>query len=298
MSVSGVSRPDMREGNVVGLTQRGYDRSEVDQQVRTSLDRLAEVERAYQHEQRRADRAEAELSDVRAQLEAQISSVPDDSGPPTSQGFGSRIEKLLRTVENEAAEARSTAAQEARALVEQARTEAEAHRHEVERSLIARTVMLDQKAAQHRIEFDERENQILRRAADVREEAERVLSEARAQAVRIEQDAHARMQDQSAQAEKAIEEHRNGAEKELDRLRSLQRDVQNELGRLLGSLAEELDDGLGVTRSRSEQAPVQDDDTDAVGDESNATDGESDCSASSTPSPEPAPISPGYAATD
>jgi cell division septum initiation protein DivIVA len=258
---------------IFDLVRRGYDRQQVDEHIRNLLNQiselqqahqplanqlaelqqkhqplaaqLAELQQAHQREHRRAEWAEGELRNARSQVE-QLS----EQGGGGQQGFGYRVEKLLRTAEQEAADVRSSAAREATSLLERARKDAEAHRHEVEQSLIHRTATLDQEAAQRKVELDERERQIAEQAAAAREETERMLSEVRRQADQLHHEAAARAEQERIKAEKSIRERQEAAEHELSRLRSLHDEVRGQLARLLESLANE----FGVMPSSYQQA--------------------------------------------
>jgi hypothetical protein len=244
---------------IFDLVRRGYDRQQVDSYVRTLVVQLnelqqahqplinqlnelqqqqqaqvSELQQAHQREHRRADWAEGELHTTRSQLE-QLK----EQGDGGQQGFGYRVEKLMRTAEQEAADVRSSAAREATSLLERARKDAEAHRHEVEQSLIHRTATLDQEGAQRKVELDERERQIGEQAAAAREETERMLSEVRRQADQLHHEAAARAEQERLKAEKSIRERQEAAEHELGRLRALHDDVRGQLARLLESLANE-----------------------------------------------------------
>ena len=256
------------------LVRRGYDRQQVDEHIRMLINQLnelqqahhpmvnqlnelqqqqqpmaaqlAELQQAHQREYRRADWAEGELRNTRTQLE-QLKDQGEGSG---QQGFGYRVEKLMRTAEQEAADVRSSAAREATSLLERARKDAEAHRHEVEQSLIHRTATLDQEAAQRKVELDERERQIGEQAAAAREETERMLSEVRRQADQLHHEAAARAEQERLKAEKSIRERQEAAEHELGRLRALHDEVRGQLARLLESLANE----FGVMPAAYQQA--------------------------------------------
>jgi cell division septum initiation protein DivIVA len=245
------------QGNVFDLARRGYDRQQVDEHMRTLHAALADAQNAHQRERRRADWAEGELRNVQAQLEQRSAELADgrDSGG-AAQGFGYRVEKLLRTAEQEAAEVRTSATREATALLERAREDAEAHRHEVEQSLIARTAMLEQEATHRKVELDERERQIAEQAEAAREDAERMLSEVSRQSEQLRQDARARAEQELLKAEKAIRERHEAAEQELGRLRSLHDEVRGQLARLLDSLAGEFGERRGTQQQQQQQQPV------------------------------------------
>lgn len=267
---------ELAQSSIFDVVRRGYDRQQVDDHIRTLAAQLselqqahrplvnqvaelqqkqqplvaqvAELQAAHQREHRRAEWAESELRSVRTQLE-QLSDQPNGQ-----QGFGYRVERLLRTAEQEAGEVRSSAAREATQLLERARKDAEAHRHEVEQSLIHRTATLDQEAAQRKVELDERERQIGEQADAAREEAERMLSEVRRQADQLHHEAAVRAEQERIKAEKSIRERQEGAEQELGRLRSLHDEVRGQLGRLLESLANEF--GVGADQFSQPRSPL------------------------------------------
>ncbi|WP_331530182.1 hypothetical protein [Pseudonocardia sp.] len=233
-------QPEPTQPTMFDLVRRGYDRRQVDDHVRTMGAQLAEVQQAHQREHRRADWAENELRNARVQIEQQSTQIAEgQQNGGGQQGFGYRVEKLMRTAEQEAAEVRTSATREATALLERARADAEAHRHEVEQSLITRTAMLDQEAAQRKVELDERERQIAEQGAASRQEAERMLAEVKRQAEQLRQDAQARAEQERLKVEKAIRDRQEAAEQELSRLRSLHDEVRGQLARLLESLAGE-----------------------------------------------------------
>ena len=101
------------------VVRRGYDRDQVDAQLRDMRERLSAAENARQAAEKRATAEQAEKRPAR-----------ENTGP-SQESFGYRAEKILRLAEHEAADVRSRAASEATTLVEQARADAEQHRHEV-----------------------------------------------------------------------------------------------------------------------------------------------------------------------
>lgn len=270
------SPAEFGQSAIFDLVRRGYDRQQVDEHIRAVVAQLSELQQAHQpllsqlndlqqqqqpmaaqlsdlqqahqREHRRADWAEGELRNARAQLE-QLK----EQGDGSQQGFGYRVEKLMRTAEQEAADVRSSAAREATSLLERARKDAEAHRHEVEQSLIHRTATLDQEAAQRKVELDERERQIGEQASSARDDTERMLSEVRRQADQLHHEAAARAEQERLKAEKSIRERQEAAEHELGRLRALHDEVRGQLARLLESLANE----FGVMPPGFEQTQVR-----------------------------------------
>jgi hypothetical protein len=253
---------DLARSDVFDLARRGYDREQVDyhvgalavqlrqlyeahQPVANRLEELlrqreplttqiVELEGACQREHRRAERAENELHAARRELE-RLAEQHDDG----RQGFGYRVEKLLRSAEQEAGEVRSHAAGEATSLLERARNAAAAHRQKVEQSLIHRTETLAEQAAARTVELDERDRQIGEQADAAADERERMLGEVRRQAEQLHHEAVVRAEQVQLETQQAIQERLRAAGHELGRLRSLHDGVRNELGRLLESLATE-----------------------------------------------------------
>jgi chromosome segregation ATPase len=226
---------DATQTNVFDLTKRGYNPNQVDGHVQALLARVEMLEHAHRQEQQRADDAEAELTRSRARPSGDA-----EHGDAVQQGFGHRIERVLRVAEQEAANARATASREAAALMERTRREAETHRQEVEHNLAARRKALDDEAARRRGELDERERELDEQAAAAREEAEQTLAEARMGAEQITRDAEAESQRRRDDTESIIRRRHTEAENELQRLSGLHDGVRNDLGRLLESLSGQL----------------------------------------------------------
>ena len=154
--------------------------------------------------------------------------------------FGYRAEKLLRIAEQEAAEVRTHASRESAAIIEQARTEAEKHRHEVEQSLIARAAVLEQQAAQRNAELQEREQQIATSSSAAREQADQLHAAAARTADRLRQESEAAAEEAKLRAATDIQRQRDQAAQEIARLDKVQADVRSELGRLNDVLSNEL----------------------------------------------------------
>ena len=219
---------------------RGYERRQVDEFVVERSKELAwlKMELAEAHRQRRlatehAEGTEAELRELRAtSAHSEPASVEDS--------FGYRAEKLLRMAEQEAAEVRSQASRESAGIIEQARTEAEKHRHEVEQSLIARASLLEQQAAQRTAELQEREQQISDQLAAAREQADQLHAAAVRAADRLQEESVAAAEETKLRAETAAKRQLDQAAQEIARLCALQTDVRSELGRLAQMLANEL----------------------------------------------------------
>jgi hypothetical protein len=84
------------------VVRRGYDRDQVDAQLRDMRERLSAAENARQAAEKRATAEQAEKRPAR-----------ENTGP-SQESFGYRAEKILRLAEHEAADVRSRAASERR----------------------------------------------------------------------------------------------------------------------------------------------------------------------------------------
>ena len=222
---------------------RGYERRQVDDFVAKQKDEIAKLKDDLAEAQRKrrlanehAEATERELRDVRAKsAHAEPRSVEDS--------FGYRAEKLLRIAEQEAAEVRTHASRESAAIIEQARTEAEKHRHEVEQSLIGRASVLEQQAAQRTAELQEREQQIADQLSAAREQADQLHAAAARTADRLRQESEAAAEEAKLRAATDIQRQRDQAAQEISRLDKVQADVRSELARLNDVLSNELAQG-------------------------------------------------------
>jgi hypothetical protein len=219
---------------------RGYERRQVDEYVAKTRDEIAKLTEELSEAQRKrrlanehAEATERELREVRAKSAHSEPRSVEDS-------FGYRAEKLLRIAEQEAAEVRSHASRESAAIIEQARTEAEKHRHEVEQSLIARASVLEQQAAQRSAELQEREQQIADQLTAAREQADQLHAAAARTADRLRQESEAAAEEAKLRAATDIQRQRDQAAQEIARLEKVQADVRAELGRLNEVLSSEL----------------------------------------------------------
>jgi chromosome segregation ATPase len=231
---------------------RGYERRQVDDavgrlrnEVAQLKDELAEAERRRRQANEHAEATERELRDVRAKSAHSEPRSVEDS-------FGYRAEKLLRIAEQEAAEVRTHASRESSAIIEQARTEAEKHRHEVEQSLISRAAVLEQQAAQRNAELQEREQQIADQLTAAREQADQLHAAAARTADRLRQESEAAAEEAKLRAATDIQRQRDQAAQEIARLDKVQSDVRVELARLNDVLSNELAAG-----SRTGGVPTQ-----------------------------------------
>jgi hypothetical protein len=219
---------------------RGYERRQVDEYVAKAKDEIAKLKEELSEAQRKrrlanehAEATERELRDVRAKSAHSEPRSVEDS-------FGYRAEKLLRIAEQEAAEVRTHASRESAAIIEQARTEAEKHRHEVEQSLIARASVLEQQAAQRSAELQEREQQIADQLTAAREQADQLHAAAARTADRLRQESEAAAEEAKLRAATDIQRQRDQHAQEIARLDKVQSDVRAELGRLNDVLSNEL----------------------------------------------------------
>lgn len=231
---------------------RGYERRQVDDVVSRLKSELAQIKDELTDAQRKrrlanehAEATERELRDLRAKSAHSEPRSVEDS-------FGYRAEKLLRMAEQEAAEVRTHASRESAAIVEQARTEAEKHRHEVEQGLIGRAAVLEQQAAQRNAELQEREQQISDQLSAAREQADQLHAAAARTADRLRQESEAAAEEAKLRAATDIQRQRDQAAQEIARLDKVQADVRTELARLNDVLSNELAAG---SRSGAVPAP-------------------------------------------
>jgi hypothetical protein len=234
---SGSSHSDMQPFDTV---LRGYERRQVDEFVARSKDEIAQLKDNLAEAQRKrrlatehAEATERELRDLRTKSAHSEPRAVEDS-------FGYRAEKLLRIAEQEAAEVRTHASRESAAIVEQARTEAEKHRHEVEQTLISRASLLEQQASQRNAELQEREQQIADQLVAAREQADQLHAAAARTADRLRQESEAAAEEAKLRAATDIQRQRDQAAQEINRLDKVQADVRSELARLNEVLSNEL----------------------------------------------------------
>jgi len=245
---------------------RGYHRDQVDERVaRLSdeisrlKDEIAEVQRTSRLASEHAESTERELRDLRGR-----SAQPEQRSPEDS--FGYRAEKLLYTAEREAAEMRSHASRESAEIIEQARTGAERHRHEVEQSLIARGAVLERQAAQRAAELQDREQQISDQLSVAREQAGQMHAAATRTADRVRQESEAAAEEARVRAATELQHQRNQAAQEIARLEKVRADVRAEIERLTELLAKELGSDTAAADDRG-ASPA------AVGDETQPSTG-------------------------
>ena len=219
---------------------RGYERHSVDEHVARQDEQLAKLQRELADSERRRALAEQHATATENEIRSLRSDTKFSDRTPPEESFGYRAEKLLRLAEQEAAEARAAAGREAAAVVEQARAEAEQHRHEVEQSLIARSSLLDQQAAQRTVELQEREQQIAAQLTTARSEIDAMHEAARRAAEQLRRQAEADVEAMRARAAHAAQRMRDQAEQEVARLGALRDDARSEITRLAELLSNEL----------------------------------------------------------
>ena len=214
---------------------RGYDRTQVDGFVAGNAARLARLETELADAQRlrlravrRAEELEKEVRDARSVAR------------PEGDGFGVRAEKIIRLAEQEAAEVRSDAGREAAAMLEKVRTDAEAHRHDIEQALIAREVQFENQAAERTANLEEQEQRAADHVAAAREEAARIKTDASRAADRARLEAEITAAEILKNADAELAQRRTRTEQEVQRLAGVQADVRADLTRLVGVLASEL----------------------------------------------------------
>jgi hypothetical protein len=206
------------------IALRGYERSQVDEHLarrdKETSGLQAELTELRQQRDEAVARAETAEKDLR---ESRTSGAA-----PVGESFGFRAEKLLRLAEHEAAEVRSSAGRESAAIVEKARTEAEAHRHEVEQTLIARASLLEQQAAQRTAGLQEREQQLAEQLASAREQADQLHANAARAAERLREESETAAEQTRRRADAEATQRLDQAA-EVTRLSGLQSDVRTEL---------------------------------------------------------------------
>jgi DivIVA domain-containing protein len=251
-----VARPEPRRFDTV---LRGYDRAQVD----AHMARLAEENAALRRQATDADRRRQTAEQHASATEGEFRKLQSQrqAGSP-EEGFGFRAEKLLRLAEQEAAEVRAATAREAAALLEQAKADAEKHRHEVEQSLISRSAQLDEQASRRSGELQDRERQIAEQLAAARSEAESLHAASRRAADQHRKQAESAAEEVRLRATQDAQRLREQAEAEVVRLSSVQRDVRSELGRLAEALSAELAGPTGRDRGAvpEERSPDAQDD--------------------------------------
>jgi hypothetical protein len=217
---------------------RGYDRAAVDAHLARQEAVLHQIRDDLAEAQRDRDAA-AERAAAAEQENAGLRRAAAEPAPMAETGFGSRAEKILRMAEREASEARARAAAESAALIDAARSSAEAHRHQVEEELIGRVSRAEQTAALLETELAEREQQMARKLEADREEARRVHDAAVRAAEVLRGAAEAEADEIRLKARAEVEGMRESARQDLARLSGVRSDVRTDLDRLVRLLETE-----------------------------------------------------------
>ncbi len=231
---------------------RGYERGSVDEYVARQSEALASLRHELAESERRRALAEQHATATESEIRTLRSDQQYSDRTPPEESFGYRAEKLLRLAEQEAAEVRTAASREAAAVIEQARADAEQHRHEIEQSLIARSSLLDQQAAQRTVELQEREQQISAQMTTARSEIDAMHEAARRAAEQHRRQAEGDAETVRARAAHAAQRMRDQAEQDVARLAALRDDARAEITRLAELLANELG---SVSREQGGRSP-------------------------------------------
>jgi hypothetical protein len=225
--------------------RKGYEPTAVDARFALLAESLAALRTALTESERRRAMAEEHALAVEEEIRIVRYGLP----PAVETGFGARAERMLRLAETEAEQIRSVAHRTAAEVLERARDEAERHRHEIRRQLIAETARVAEQAGRRAAELQEREDALGERLARARAEAEavRVAAERAADAHRAA--AHADVDQLRRRTADDLARARAQGERELGRLRELQGNARMELARLAATIRAELAPrGAGVAR--------------------------------------------------
>ncbi len=237
--------PDAAEGASLGgppfaVAMRGYERGHVDDYLARQRTEITRLNAALADEQRKRGLAEAGAGELKKQLrELRARPAPAESAA-AGDGFGYRAEKLLRLAEQEASEVRSGATRESASIIEKARTEAEAHRHEVEQALIARATSLDEQAALRAADLQGREQQIADQLAAARSQAEQVQAAAEHAAEQLRAESEAAAMETKRRADEEARRQRDQIAQEITRLSEVQTAARTELARLAEMITAQL----------------------------------------------------------
>jgi hypothetical protein len=224
---------------------RGYERGQVDHFVRRQEAEAEALRAALAAAEQKCDRAQRRAAQVGTENQAlhAAAAAPPPVGAATGTadaGFGVRAERLLRLAETEAAEVRSQAVRDAADLMERSRLDAERHRHELERALIARVAEHDHLAACRDAELAEREEQVTRQLDAARTEADRVNTVALRDADRIRHDAETVADSVRTAVRAELDRLREDARHDVDLLAGLRDDALRDIRRLADVLTAEV----------------------------------------------------------
>lgn len=239
VSASGVASGGRHHTTQFETAMRGYDRRQVDRFISEKDQAIARLEAELAETQRRLDDSTEHATQLQDALRQQRATAPS-AAAPQEEGFGLRAEKLLRLAEQEAAEVRGQAGADSTAIIEQARSEAEKHRHEIEQELIARASATEQQAARRNAELHDREQQIANQLSSARDQADQLHATAARAADRLREEAVAAAEETKIRAEGAAKRMIGEATQKVAKLTTLQDNVRSELHRLAEVLSNEV----------------------------------------------------------
>jgi cell division septum initiation protein DivIVA len=202
---------------------RGYDRLEVDARIEHLDTQLAAADQSLHEAERRNAELAAQLRSAQDQLRQRSDPAAQDSFV-AQDGFGFRVEKILRMAEEEARSVRTQASSEAMELVEKARAEAQALRDEAERQFAAsrqESQQLLEAAQQQAAQLNatsEHEYERLRAAAE--QDAERLRAAVRHETDQLRMTALREAQELRETVERDTEQLRKTTEQKSENLRT------------------------------------------------------------------------------
>jgi len=227
---------------------RGYERNQVDDYLTQRDKELSGLRAELADLRAERDRAVSDAESVGKELREARAKSAHLEPAAKEDSFGFRAEKLLRIAEQEAADIRGSASRESASIIEKARTEAEAHRHEVEQTLITRASLLEQQSAKRSAALQEREQQISEQLAAAREQAEQLHANAARAAERLREESEEAAEQTRQRADADARRRLDEATKEIGRLSGLQTDVRNELAQLAQLISTELATSRGQAK--------------------------------------------------
>lgn len=246
-----LDRKDLKDAPF-DVVLRGYDKRQVEERIRFLGAELAAAEHALRATQARAASLEDELNQVRGGYgglrpgPGPGGAGPGEAGPGPEASFGARVEKILRTAEEEGREVRSQAGAEAAALVEQARAEAEEHRKRAAQESAARKAEAEKLSANAAYEADQLRKNAAQEADKLRktaaqeaeqlrktaaQEAEDALKAARSKASQLLEQARAEADRLVSSATESAQHRERASAQELQRLARLRDQVNADLYR-------------------------------------------------------------------
>lgn len=230
---------------------RGYDRRQVEDRLSFLRAELTAAEEGLRASQHRTSALESDLEQVRTELQQAHAQLAQRSDTDMENSFGFRVERILRLAEAEAKQVRGRAENEAKELLKQAAADVEERRQQVEQELATRIEAAERDVTQREAAVAQRERQVEADAATVRRESaelretarrevealrkdawaevEELRTEAHAEADRVLAGARAEAEKLISDADAAVTEREHAGEQELDRLHSLQDEVEGRL---------------------------------------------------------------------